>query len=94
MKKNTVRSKLKFPLTKVVEISWADANTTSGWDSASVYKSHDVCACVTVGYLLKQTKDSVVVLGTQGLHNTGQQAMNQAIAIPLSWISKIKILRK
>ena len=83
--------KLKWPLTKVIEVSWWDANARSAWGSREEYMHHDIAPCLTVGYLLKQTKKSVTVVMTQG---ADFDDVNQAISIPMNWVEKIKVLRK
>lgn len=83
--------KLKWPLTRVVEISWFDANARSSWGSREDYMQHDIAPVLTVGYLLKQDKRQVTVVASQGVDFDD---CNGAISIPLSWIVKMKVLRK
>ena len=84
-------AKPKWPISKVVEISWFDANARGGWSSREDYMMHSIAPVLTVGYLFKQTDKEVMVVGTQG---ADFDDVNGAIAIPLSWIVKMKVLRK
>ena len=78
-------------LETIVEIFWRDASTIGGWQDKESYEKHDIVECRTVGFFLKKTKNSITVVTTfvPGFHDC-----NQSISIPLSWCSKIKVLRK
>jgi hypothetical protein len=79
------------PISTIVEVYWFDAHSRGGWDSVESYLEHDIAPVVTVGYLLRETKKSITITQTQGIE---QNDVNGAIAIPLSWIVKKKVLRK
>ena len=84
-------AKLKWPLTKVVEIHWYDANARSSWGSRQDYLEHSIAQVVTVGYLFKQNDKEVMVVSSQGVDFDD---CNGGISIPLTWISKMKVIRK
>jgi hypothetical protein len=86
-----VKRKQKWPIGKVVEISWFDAAARSRWDSAEEYYNHEIAPVVTVGYLLRDDSKQVTVIQSQG---ADMDDVNGGIAIPKSWIVKIKVLRK
>lgn len=81
----------KWPLTKVLEVTWFDANAKSGWGSREEYNQHDIAPVVSIGYLLRESKRSITLVSSQGVD---WDDVNGAIAIPKSWIAKQKILRK
>jgi hypothetical protein len=83
--------KIKWPLTKVVEVAWFDANTRSRWGSLQEYMEHDVAPVLTVGYLLKDDDQQVTIITSQG---ADFDDINGAIAIPKDWVAKMKVLRK
>ena len=81
----------KFPfLTKIVEVSWYDANGRGGWADRQDYESHGPAKIISVGYLLKRTKKFITLVGSQGEGDD----VNQAMSIPMPWCSKIRIIRK
>lgn len=87
----TKAKRMSWPPSKVVEVSWFDANARGAWGSASDYMQHSIAPVLTVGYLLKQDKKEVIVVQSVG---ADFDDCNGAIAIPLSWIAKMKVLRK
>jgi hypothetical protein len=84
-------AKAAWPLTKVVEVQWFDANARMGWGSAAEYARHDIAPVLTSGYLFKEDDKQVIIVSSQG---ADWDDINGAIAIPKSWIAKIKVLRK
>jgi hypothetical protein len=89
--KDVATKKKAWPLTKIVEVSWFDANARGSWASAAEYMQHSIAPVLTTGYLLKQDKKEVIIVQSQG---ADWDDCNGAIAIPLSWIAGIKVLRK
>ena len=79
----------QFPLHKVVEVHWNDACSMSGWRDISQYRTHKPSSVVSVGYLLKKTKKVVTLVMTQG----EEDDCNGAMAIPVPWITKYRVLR-
>lgn len=80
--------KNKFPLNKIVLISWRDASSRSMWGSREEYLEHEPMEILTVGFLLKQDKKSITVVASQAEDSD----LHQAIAIPRDWVTKIKVL--
>ena len=82
---------MKFPfLTKIVEVHWRDANGRSGWADRREYEEHSPASIVSVGYLLKRTKDHVTIVMSLG---EGEE-INQAMSIPRDWVMKYRVIRK
>ena len=81
---------MAFPLNKIMEVHWQDANGLSGWKDISVYNEHQTANCKTVGYLLKRTSKTI----TLALSQCDNADINSAIIIPLAWTTKIRILRR
>jgi hypothetical protein len=80
-----------WPITKVVEVHWFDACAKSGWDSTQEYLAHDIAPVVSIGYLLKETKQAITLVQSQV---TDWHDCSAAISIPKSWIVKMKVLRR
>jgi hypothetical protein len=49
---------------KIVRIRWLDICTSNDWESADKGAELSPADCVTVGYLLKETPDVIVVAST------------------------------
>lgn len=49
---------------KVVKIRWLDIHSLSQWASESEVSDLEPKVCETVGWLYKETKDYVIVVGT------------------------------
>lgn len=82
---------MKFPLNKIVEVHWNDANGYSKWSSLKDYLNHTTAPCKTVGYLLRKSKHEIVLAFTQSSANDGD--INGAMAIPMGFITKIRRLK-
>lgn len=76
--------------TPIVEVEWTDASGKSRWGQLEEYLAHHPHPCRTAGYLIRRTKEEILIALTQS--EDGQ--LNGAIAIPIQWVKKIKILRK
>ena len=74
----------------VVEITWGDAASLSGWSDGPRVKAHSTIECKTVGYLLTHTAAEIKVL--QSINADG--GMGEAMAIPSKWLRRIRLLRK
>ena len=81
---------------KFVEVSWADANSGTGWlrvgDPLRDLPSSS--ACVTRGWLIKEDEEAVVLAGTMGLPEgpDHEHEFNQVIAIPRGMIKLLRNL--
>jgi hypothetical protein len=86
---------------KIVRVDWLDAHggVLAGWkDISSVAKSKPVLA-MSIGILLKETKDKLVVcphfVGSPtelSLSDDADTAADGAIGIPRSWVKKVVVL--
>lgn len=74
-----------FSLSEVIIVRWRDANTRGGWGCKDEYLCHDVANVLTVGFLLRETKDIITVATNQGDFDD----INQAIAIPKEWCDEV-----
>jgi len=83
---------MKKPEYKFVEVTWADANSGTGWlrigDPTRDLPSS--CACVTRGWLIREDANAVVLAGTMGLPEGAEHEaeFNQVIAIPRGMVIK------
>lgn len=92
---------MRKPRYKIVRVDWLDAHggVLAGWkDISSVAKSKPVLA-MSIGVLLRETKDKVVVcphfVGTSHellLSEDADTAADGALSIPRSWVKKITVL--
>ena len=75
-----------YALRKIVLVHWRDANTRGGWGRLEDYENHGAADVLTAGWLLKKTKDTIVVASSQG----DWADINQAIAIPSDWVISVR----
>jgi hypothetical protein len=55
---------------KFVRIEWVDSSSSSRiWNSRESLMAHDNERCVSIGYLVHEDKDCVVVAGHKGTHD-------------------------
>ncbi len=65
-----------------VHVVWMDAATNHGWESAEEAVDGGAAhECESVGYLLRQTKEEIVLVQT-----IGGSDVNGRITIPRPWI--------
>ncbi len=52
----------------LVKVDWIDSSTTRGWHSREDAKNpdHTGIACVSVGFVVRDTKENITVCGTIG----------------------------
>ncbi|MEK9753374.1 MAG: hypothetical protein VW338_09205 [Rhodospirillaceae bacterium] len=72
----------------IVAVSWVDTMNSNGWDTIAETVEMEPAPVVTVGFLIKKTKDKVVV--AHGL--SGDSALG-ATVIPAAWVKSIDVLR-
>lgn len=77
---------MNFPL---LEILWDDAATSHGWEQANDIKP-EVEIAVTVGFLVKETAEHVVIASTVGEDGS----CNGRIQVPKKMIRKRRTIRK
>jgi hypothetical protein len=75
------KNKLKY---KLVHLEWVDAVGSIGWEDGTV--AH-VDKCVSVGYVVNETKDAVCIAST-----LSKKSNNARMHIPKSWIIKRSVL--
>lgn len=75
---------MTYPIERV---TWVDSASIDAWHSLEELKrlTSEVYACVSVGYLVHETEDSIVVASTTG----EQERLCSAMQIP-----KVAILRR
>lgn len=78
--------KLPFPL---VRVDWIDAETSQGWEHLDEEKP-TVPEVVTVGFLIKETEDVLLVASTIG-HD---RSHNSRIGIPKGMVKGVTVLKK
>lgn len=74
---------LKYP---VVYVEWVDAETEGGWEEEKEIGKLPVCA--TLGFLVKETEDTIVVASTYESTHT-----NARIKIPRAWLKSYTVLK-
>ena len=79
----------EYDLTKRVEVSWVDASCVQGWHGPREALEHMPMPVKTLGYLVRKTKDFISVTQTQ----TEDSGRANTMAIPLSWVKKIRTLK-
>ena len=72
---------------KLVYIEWVDATTSDGWEKFDIHQ-HGIDYCKSVGWLLHEDKQQIVMASTVSDNQT-----NQRIAIPKAWIKKRRSLK-
>ncbi len=83
---------LKNPY-KVVEVVWLDSESDPDWQTVQELLEYSSLDCRTVGYLIADKPDSIVIAGSVGLGRK-DISVHSAITIPKAAISSIKDLRK
>ncbi len=86
----SMAKKVTFPITTLVQVDWQDAAGRSGWRDIEDYEDMTPVNCRSVGFLVKRNRKEVVI----GLTQCEDDSLNQCIVIPVSWILKMRILRK
>ena len=86
---------------KLIYIEWADAVSPheGAWkteEEAIEWGLEDDFWCSDVGWLLKETKDCIVIASRRSITQTGEEKLIQyggLFRIPKPWIRKRKILK-
>ncbi len=79
---------------RYVEVEWMDAQSVATWVDAEEVLPAPI-ACVTRGWLVKETKEFVVLAGTMSLTRSGKPSgFGEVIAIPKGgFVKKVKRLK-
>ena len=76
-------------MTDVHVIEWLDAVASTGWQKKA---AADPCQpCTSVGYLVVEDKERVVLGGTWGM-NGDEMETNNRMTIPKGWITRRSVL--
>ena len=70
---------------KLVKVTWHDAQSYDAWDGRD--QEFEAPKCVTVGFLVEQTKKHIVVAGTRS-----RKDIACAMVIPMGMVKKVKRL--
>lgn len=69
---------------KILYVEWIDANSSVGWQGKDeIEKDAKVSRCYSIGYVIKETKEEIVIATT-----VSDDEANCWIAIPKDWIRK------
>lgn len=82
-------------LDRIVEVTWEDAYTRTGWEHEKFYKEHghgDPVVVRSVGYLLARDENRTTIV--QSGNVDGRHNVDGSITIPTGCIKKIRVLRK
>lgn len=77
-------------LPKALYVEWVDALADSGW--TKLERVSDIHRCHSIGFLVKETKNSIVLATAVALDEDGNEA-NSTLAIPKAWIKKRRVLK-
>lgn len=83
---------------KLLYIKWLDAHSNSGWKTEKELKEFaegENCVCEEVGWLYKETKKYIVLVGRKLCWTTEENDMQYGLLqkIPKPWIIKRRILK-
>lgn len=85
---------------KIVEVVWEDSHTGNSGESWSFYNEevkkvlHQGARCLTVGVVLHETPERLVVAGSMNLDEDGDiNQISGPMSIPRSAIRKVRILK-
>lgn len=82
------KKSMNFNKCDLVRIHWRDASSYEGWQLETDYKCK-LAKCITVGYLIKNTKRKYVVI-----NNIGNDQISGMVCIPKDWVIRVKYLKK
>ena len=68
---------------KILYVEWVDAAAGNGWEK--VERLDDIHKCISIGFLVKETKESIVLAAA-----VSEDEANATIAIPKAWIKRKK----
>lgn len=75
----------------VVSVSWVDAKELeTGWIPIEDCISADLARCVSVGYLVEETPEKVVIMATAGYDGEDVTEGGNVTVIPFNWVNSIK----
>lgn len=84
-----MHTKIKWPLTKLIEVEWDDAAVKGKWCGMATYEECEPCRCRTVGYLLKADQRRVVIIQNQSRDGD----VSDSMTIPRGCVRKMRKLK-
>ena len=84
-----INKNIRYTLDKLVEVTWADSSSRSGWDRAGVYAdSAQPLECRTAGYLFRRTEYEICIV--QNVTEHGH--VDMMMTIPFTCVRSIRNL--
>ena len=82
------------PLLPIVQVDWEDSTSQSPWGEVSEHLQHGALMCQTFGYLLKRTKQALVVVQNAALITTDElHHVSNSMTIPMGCVKRVTYLR-
>ena len=75
---------------KALHLEWIDSSAMAGrvWQDRESVSEQVVCRCTTIGFVIKETRDSITIAGSM----EGKNYVSGDMTIPKSSIRKRRIL--
>lgn len=84
-------SKTASKQTEIEFVEWIDAVASTGWMERSA--GFPVQTCFSVGQVIEEGKDHIVLAGTWGHPEDSIQQVNCVMSIPKAWVKQRKKLK-
>lgn len=84
-------SKTASKQTEIEFVEWIDAVASTGWMERS--SGFPVQTCFSIGQLIEEGKDHIVLAGTWGHPEDTIQQVNCVMSIPKAWVKQRKKLK-
>ena len=72
-----------------IVVEWFDASDLHGWNDQDKMKQHNTMPVVTVGSVVEDGKDVILLTGSRAADGSGLGCL----AIPRGWVHKIRRVR-
>ena len=84
---------MKIENVPMVRVTWMDAmDGETGWQELETIMRGDLATCVDVGWMVKNTSQTVVVMGSWCVDPDDKNG-GRYITIPKGWVKKIEYLK-
>jgi|TARA_R100000656_G_scaffold41413_1_gene34563 hypothetical protein len=84
---------MKIENVPMVRVTWMDAmDGETGWQELETIMKGNLATCVDVGWLVKNTEQTVVVMGSWCVDPDDKNG-GRYITIPKGWVKKIEYLK-
>ena len=84
---------MKIENVPMVRVTWMDAmDGETGWQELETIMKWNLATCVDVGWLVKNTEQTVVVMGSWCVDPDDKNG-GRYITIPKGWVKKIEYLK-